>query len=421
MADRFGSQPFFDTLRGTTRPLLIGESEKLRAGRLDSFLEALPAAQVTNNPDQAAMLQSAGYLPLPEQANPETGAVPFVTPERLKAALIQKESAAQQAEIQNRYDQSMDSALFRVADTLADTGRFFLSPLLFLGGFNFDNYDPSAQRRAGYRAELGALTVQQNQMVDYLIQARDDRSKTLREIQEEARQAGLPISSEMKAVRDFAMQTGRMAEFNSGDPKALAALTDEMLIEQGKKFQVGGSVLNEKQFDTLNSANDKFSKAVVGYRDAYEGYERLMRALDVSSGVSDIAVIFSFMKSLDPRSVVREGEFQVAQSAGGLWDKITNLEKSLKGRLLTDNVRAQIAQAATALMESYAGSYSDLRTSAINRTSFLTGVPGADVERTLNVPLRLFTNQPSPPPPPPPTPVITGDEELDALMNDDED
>ena len=83
-------------------------------------------------------------------------------------------------------------------------------------------------------------------MVDYLIE--DDRSKTLREIQEEARQAGLPISSEMKALRDYAMQTGRMA--NSRDPKTLAALEDEFLIQQGKKYAVGNSVLNEKQYDT---------------------------------------------------------------------------------------------------------------------------------------------------------------------------
>ena len=419
MADRFGSQPFFDTFRRRPRPLL-SESEKKGMGLLDDFLGMLPAAQQTADSTQAGFLQGAGYLPVPEQADPATGAVPYITPERLKARLVQQQAAAQQAEIQNRYDESMDSALFRVADTLADTGRLFLSPLLFLGGFNFDNYDPSAQRRAGFRGELGALSTQQNAMVDYLIKARDDRSKTLREIQEQARQAGLPVSSEMKAVRDFAMQTGRMAEFNSGDPRVLAALEDELLIQQGKKFQVGESVLNEKQFDTLNSANDKFSKAVVGYREAYEGYERLMRALDVKSGVSDIAVIFSFMKSLDPRSVVREGEFQVAANAGGLWDRLTVLQKKVEdGRFLSDDVRADIEATATALMESYAGSYSDLRTSTINRTSFLTGVSGADVERTLNVPLRLFTNQP--PPPPPPTPIIKGDEELDALMNDDED
>lgn len=420
MADRFGSQPFFDTFRRRPRPLL-SESEKKGMGLLDDFLGMLPAAQQTADSTQAGFLQGAGYLPVPEKADPATGAVPYITPERLKARLLQQQAAAQQAEIQNRYDESMDNALFRVADTLADTGRFFLSPLLFLGGFNFDNYDPSAQRRAGFRGELGALSTQQNAMVDYLIKARDDRSKTLREIQEEARQAGLPVSSEMKALRDFAMQTGRMAEFSSGDPRVLAALEDEFLIQQGKKFAVGDSVLNEKQFDTLNSANDKFSKAVVGYREAYEGYERLMRALDVSSGVSDIAVIFSFMKSLDPRSVVREGEFQVAANAGGLWDRLTVLQKKVEeGRFLSDDVRADIQAVATALMESYAGSYSDLRTSTINRTSFLTGVSGADVERTLNVPLQLFTNQPPPPPPPPP-PGMNDDNELKSAMTDDED
>jgi hypothetical protein len=260
----------------------------------------------------------------------------------------------------------------------------------------------------------------QNDSLTNLISARTEREKTLREIQKEAREAGLPISSEMKAVRDYAMLNDRMAEYNSGNPALMAQLTDDMLIAQGKKFRVGQTVINEKQYDTLNSANDKFSKAVVGYREAYEGYDRLMRALDVTSGVSDIAVIFSFMKSLDPRSVVREGEFQVAANAGGLWDRITNLEKALEGRLLTDNVRKQISEAATALMQSYTQSYSDIRASAIGRTSFLTGVPEAEVERTLNRPITLYGQTPPPSPPPPPA-VITGDDELDALMNDDED
>ena len=73
------------------------------------------------------------------------------------------------------------------------------------------------------------------------------------------------------------MQTGRMAEFNSRDPKTLAALEDEFFIQQGKKYAViPFSTRNSTTH--FNTANDKFSKAVVGYREAYEGYERLMRA-----------------------------------------------------------------------------------------------------------------------------------------------
>lgn len=39
----------------------------------------------------------------------------------------------------------------------------------------------------------------------------------------------------------------------------------------------------------------------------------------------DIALIFNFMKTLDPASVVREGEFATAQNAGGVPDNIRNL------------------------------------------------------------------------------------------------
>ena len=221
MADRFGSQPFFDTFRRRTRPLL-SESEELSMGLLDKFLTALPAAQQTSDPAMTQQLQGAGFLPVPGQADPETGAVPFITPERLKATLLRKQVEAQQAQIQNRYDESMDSALFRVADTLADTGRFFLSPLLFLGGFNFDSYDPSAQRRSGFRRELGALASQQNDMVDYLIQARDDRSETLREIQEDAAKLG-PFGGMGESMNSWSSRTLYSPDRDPSSPQYAAA------------------------------------------------------------------------------------------------------------------------------------------------------------------------------------------------------
>jgi hypothetical protein len=54
----------------------------------------------------------------------------------------------------------------------------------------------------------------------------------------------------------------------------------------------------------------------------------------------DIALIFSFMKTLDPGSTVREGEFATASNAGGIPEQVVNTyNKALNGKFLTDEQR----------------------------------------------------------------------------------
>jgi hypothetical protein len=57
----------------------------------------------------------------------------------------------------------------------------------------------------------------------------------------------------------------------------------------------------------------------------------------------DIALIFSYMKMLDPTSVVREGEFATAQNAGSVPDNIRNIwNKALSGNRLNPAQRNNI-------------------------------------------------------------------------------
>lgn len=54
-------------------------------------------------------------------------------------------------------------------------------------------------------------------------------------------------------------------------------------------------------------------------------YSTLQKASTGKSGVSDLSIIFSYMKMIDPRSTVREGEQASATNAGGITDKIMNI------------------------------------------------------------------------------------------------
>jgi len=88
--------------------------------------------------------------------------------------------------------------------------------------------------------------------------------------------------------------------------------------------------------------------------------------------VGDVAAIFSFMKSLDPRSVVRDSEFQVAANAGGIWDKMKNLQSQYaEGAILPPPVREQMKKYATEIMQTYAKSYKRYRKDAISNMDML--------------------------------------------------
>lgn len=87
-------------------------------------------------------------------------------------------------------------------------------------------------------------------------------------------------------------------------------------------------------------------------RDDYEGrskdfftindaYKRIKSAGQEPSAAGDLALIFSFMKILDPGSTVREGEFANAQNAGGVDDRIRGLYNQIRsGELLSEAQRA---------------------------------------------------------------------------------
>lgn len=65
------------------------------------------------------------------------------------------------------------------------------------------------------------------------------------------------------------------------------------------------------------------------------------------SGAGDIALVTSFMKMLDPGSVVRETEFATAANAGGLLAKLSGIAKKVEdGQFLSEQQRADFKRLA---------------------------------------------------------------------------
>jgi hypothetical protein len=71
-----------------------------------------------------------------------------------------------------------------------------------------------------------------------------------------------------------------------------------------------------------------------------------------------MAGIFSFMKTMDPSSVVREGEFAAAAASAGVAAQAKNIYSKLtKGKRLTPDQAEAFKRIATYFIESKADSY----------------------------------------------------------------
>src|SRR5690349_3584831 len=97
----------------------------------------------------------------------------------------------------------------------------------------------------------------------------------------------------------------------------------------------------------------------VSVRDAYG---RLQASAKRNSAAGDLALIFNYMKMLDPGSTVREGEFATAQNSGGVSDKLRNLyNRAIDGERLQPNQRADFLNTAGSLFNQQKASHGKLR------------------------------------------------------------
>ncbi|MDV2984156.1 UNVERIFIED_CONTAM: hypothetical protein Q9R58_07565 [Methylobacteriaceae bacterium AG10] len=119
----------------------------------------------------------------------------------------------------------------------------------------------------------------------------------------------------------------------------------------------------------------EFTKQLGTFSDVQDGYRRLIAATEQReanpnsvSPASDIALIFGYMRMLDPGSVVREGEYATAQNAASIPDRVRNAyNKAIEGEFLTDGQRQDFVDTAGRLYgqarqqaERTAGRYRDL-------------------------------------------------------------
>lgn len=125
----------------------------------------------------------------------------------------------------------------------------------------------------------------------------------------------------------------------------------------------------------IGAANNNPRKAEADLRKEFDGKGEVKEFRDVAgsykqikglfskepSAAGDIAGIFSYMKMLDPGSVVREGEFATAQNAAGVPDQIRNLYgKLLNGQRLNPKQRQDFLAQAESIYRTRSSRYNEM-------------------------------------------------------------
>jgi hypothetical protein len=121
-------------------------------------------------------------------------------------------------------------------------------------------------------------------------------------------------------------------------------------------------ISNNDAFDNEHKLRGEFGKHAGEFVKLRDSYTRISASLEDPSPAGDLALIFNYMKMLDPGSVVREGEFATAQNAGGVDDKVQNVYNSIiHGERLTPEQRRDFALRANSLYEGQQRHFSGLR------------------------------------------------------------
>lgn len=156
-----------------------------------------------------------------------------------------------------------------------------------------------------------------------------------------------------KAAREVAtlmatIEAQRAAQKSKDDQLRVTLLTLEETMRHNRATEeqkrLEQTFVKPEEVDRLRDDFTKASGTFVTVRDAYT---RVLESAKQPTAAGDLALIYSYMKMLDPGSVVRESEFAQAASAGSYGEQIqAAVQRALNGQRLADTVRADFVNRA---------------------------------------------------------------------------
>jgi len=119
--------------------------------------------------------------------------------------------------------------------------------------------------------------------------------------------------------------------------------------------------------DQENKLRTEFTGLTKDFTKIRDSYSRILAVSEEPSAAGDLALIFNYMKMLDPGSVVRESEFATAQNAGSVPEAVRNTyNRLLSGERLGETRMDFITQARNlfesqrTMLDEMAGNYRNI-------------------------------------------------------------
>lgn len=203
----------------------------------------------------------------------------------------------------------------------------------------------AVQERMGQRREARETAAQRNATVEFLrSRGREDLAAAI--------QGGLPAADALRiAMTPAEEQKGVVMGDRLVDPRTGQVLAD--FSGQAPAFKPEDISAARKEFTGL--------APVKSFAEQTSAYGRIIASVEDPSPAGDLALIFNYMKVLDPGSTVREGEFATAEQAGGVDQRVRGLyNRVVSGERLTPEQRADFAGRATRLYENAEQQYRSL-------------------------------------------------------------
>jgi hypothetical protein len=128
-------------------------------------------------------------------------------------------------------------------------------------------------------------------------------------------------------------------------------------VDPKNPTKIVAQMAKTKDPEKLGGVEDTVRKEFLGQAKSYieigQAYKKIEESAKTPSAAGDLALIFNYMKILDPGSVVREGEFATAQNAAGIPDRIrAQYNQVLNGQRLAETQRADFLNQAKNITKS---------------------------------------------------------------------
>lgn len=208
---------------------------------------------------------------------------------------------------------------------------------------------------------------------------------TALQIQQLATRAGIPFNILSQGMDVVANQQGFENALKAGEldyKKANQGLDTQLkqLQIQEKLQSLSGEGLSDAEIRRVEALASTFEsspivKNFIEVQTKKMGVDKLLSTGTVG-GPQDVALVYDFMKSLDPTSVVRESEYQMGAKSGNLFlgalAKFNGYFKETGGQL-PENVRQEFANILNQRFEVATSQYRNLKNERIRKINNITG------------------------------------------------